>query len=120
MNPGVIKMLRFIFILVSLSSVSLDAKALQESPNTPAMAVATIDEAEEATSEDLSVLNQQLDINTATESQWQTVKGVGPKKAKAILEYKALIGGFKSVDDLLGVRGIGQKALAKMRPMLKV
>ena len=71
-------------------------------------------------SKDLSELNTKIDINEATEADWITLKGIGPKRAKAILEYKKQIGGFKTVEDLLGVRGIGQKALAKMRPMLKV
>ncbi len=74
----------------------------------------------EPQSRDLAVLNTQIDINSATEQEWVSLKGIGPKRAKAILEYKKQIGGFKSVDDLLGVRGIGQKALSKMRPMLKV
>lgn len=71
-------------------------------------------------SKDLSILNSQININSATVRDWISIKGVGPKKAAAIIEYREMIGGFKSIDELMGVRGIGQKALAKMRPMLKL
>lgn len=53
-----------------------------------------------------SVANK-IDLNTATESTLETVPGIGPKRAQAILAYRAEHGGFTSVSQLLQIRGIG-------------
>jgi competence protein ComEA len=53
-----------------------------------------------------SVTNK-IDLNTATESTLETVPGIGPKRAQAILSYRAQHGGFTSVSQLRQVRGIG-------------
>ena len=49
-----------------------------------------------------------------------TVNGIGPKKAEAIVEARKSRGGFKSVDDIVDVRGIGPAQLEKLRPHLRV
>lgn len=61
-----------------------------------------------------------VDLNTASQAQLETIKGVGPAKAKAILEYRAKNGPFKSVDDLDKVKGFGKKTVDKMRPEVTV
>jgi comEA protein len=61
-----------------------------------------------------------LDVNTATLEQLVMVKGIGPSKAAAILKYRKQIGGFKTIEELVGVRGIGDKALKKLRLSLHV
>lgn len=58
----------------------------------------------------------QIDLNRATLIELQELPGVGPATAQHILEHRAEIGGFKSVDDLDGVKGIGPKKLEKIRP----
>ncbi|KAF0101576.1 MAG: competence protein ComEA [bacterium] len=45
-----------------------------------------------------------VDINSATQSELEAVKGIGPAKAKAIVEHRQKSGPFKSVDDLTAVR----------------
>ena len=57
-----------------------------------------------------------IDLNRATLIELQQLPGVGPATAQKILEHRAEIGGFKSVDDLDGVKGIGPKKLEKIRP----
>lgn len=47
-----------------------------------------------------------IDLNTATQAQLEGVKGLGPAKAKAIIEYRSKNGPFKSVDDIKKVQGI--------------
>lgn len=49
----------------------------------------------------------QVNINTATAQELQTLNGIGPAKANAIIEYRNANGPFKSVEDLKNVRGIG-------------
>jgi len=59
-----------------------------------------------------------VDLNSATSEELQTLKGVGPAKAKAILDYRDKNGPFKSVDDLDAVKGFGAKTVEKLRPEL--
>ena len=50
-----------------------------------------------------------VNINTATVGELKTLKGVGEKKAEAIIEYRKKNGSFKTKEDLMKVRGIGKK-----------
>ena len=59
-----------------------------------------------------------IDINSASSVQLQEVPGIGPATADKILAMRKSYGAFKSVDDLLSVRGIGPKRLEKMRKYL--
>ena len=52
-----------------------------------------------------------VNINTATLEELQTIKGIGKKKAEAILQYRKEHGAFRTNEDLLQVKGIGKKAL---------
>lgn len=61
-----------------------------------------------------------IDINTADAKTLETLHGIGPAKAKAIVEYRAQHGAFKSVDDLAAVEGIGSKLLTQLRGELTV
>ncbi len=56
-----------------------------------------------------------LNINTAGSNELQTLKGVGPVTAQRIIDYRTQIGRFDNVDQLLEVKGIGEKTLAKFR-----
>ena len=64
--------------------------------------------------------DQPVNINTADVKTLDTVKGIGPKKAQAIVDYRTKHGPFKSVDDLANVPGIKGKTLDKMRANLTV
>jgi len=61
-----------------------------------------------------------ININTANSEQLQQVPGIGPATAQKILQMRKSYGPFKSVDDLLAIRGLGQKRLNKMRKYLTV
>ena len=56
-----------------------------------------------------------ISINSADQSTLEKLNGVGPVKAAAIVEYREKEGAFKSVDDLVKVKGIGAKTLEKNR-----
>jgi competence protein ComEA len=61
-----------------------------------------------------------VSLNTATAEQLETLDGVGPATSRKILEYRAAKGGFRSVDDLASIPGIGPKRLAALRPRVRV
>jgi competence protein ComEA len=52
-----------------------------------------------------------VDINNADAKTLQTLDGVGPAKAQAIIEYRQANGPFKSAEDLVKVQGIGERTL---------
>ena len=68
----------------------------------------------------ISLAYAAVNLNTATVDELDAVKGIGPSKAKAIVDYRAKNGSFKSVDDLKGVKGFGDKSVAKLRSELTV
>jgi competence protein ComEA len=63
---------------------------------------------------------QPVNLNTATPDQLDTLDGVGPETARKIMAYRVQHGGFRSVDELDQVPGIGAKRLAALRPLVRV
>ncbi|HEM5301334.1 TPA: helix-hairpin-helix domain-containing protein [Streptococcus suis] len=61
-----------------------------------------------------------VNLNTATEADLQTISGIGSKRAADIIAYREANGGFKSVDDLNNVSGIGDKTMESIRPYVTV
>jgi len=61
-----------------------------------------------------------INLNFASAAELQQVPGIGPSTADKILEMRKSYGAFKSVDDLLAIKGIGPKRLNKMRKYLTV
>ncbi|ROS54565.1 ComEA family DNA-binding protein [Frigoribacterium sp. PhB24] len=61
-----------------------------------------------------------VDLNLADDAALRTLPGVGPATAAAILSWRDDNGRFRSVDDLLGVPGIGPKTLEKLRDRVRV
>lgn len=64
--------------------------------------------------------NDRIRLNQASLQQLQQLSGIGEKKAQAILDYRQKNGGFKSVDELQNIKGIGPKLLAKNRDRLSL
>jgi len=61
-----------------------------------------------------------LDLNGATLTELDGLPGIGPALAQRILDERARVGGFRRVDDLLDVRGIGEKTLSRFRAYVYV
>jgi len=61
-----------------------------------------------------------VNINTATQEEIETLSGIGPVKAKSIVDYRKAHGGFKSVDELENVDGIGAATLNNLRKDVSV
>jgi competence protein ComEA len=60
-----------------------------------------------------------VNVNTATLDELTALPGIGEKRAQAILDMRKEKGGFKSVDELTEVKGIGPANLEKLRPYLR-
>jgi competence protein ComEA len=63
---------------------------------------------------------EKVNLNTATVEQLQTLPGIGPATAKKILEHRSKVGKFAKVEELLNVKGIGEKKFQKMKDRLVV
>jgi len=74
----------------------------------------------EATYEDYHSSSDLIDLNSATAEMLQSLPGIGPKTAQAILSYREDKGGFRSIEELLEVKGIGPKKMEKIRPLITV
>lgn len=61
-----------------------------------------------------------ISINGASQAQLERLPGVGPSTATKIIEYRRINGRFKSIDELLAVKGIGEAKLRKLRPYVRL
>lgn len=61
-----------------------------------------------------------INLNTATQEQLESLNGIGPAKAEAILSHREEHGPFSSVDELVQVSGIGEKTLEQLRDQVTV
>ncbi|MFC1770601.1 helix-hairpin-helix domain-containing protein [Candidatus Margulisiibacteriota bacterium] len=64
-------------------------------------------------------INNPININSATQAELVLIPGIGPSTAKRILEERNNSGGFKSIEDLLKVKGIGAKKIEKIKPYIQ-
>jgi competence protein ComEA len=67
-----------------------------------------------------AVAKAPVNLNTATIDQLQTLPGIGRATAQRILEYRQKAGGFKKIEELMNVKGIGEKSFLKLKPLIAV
>ena len=96
----------------------LDGAALDEVPvlyeEAPAIAVLA-DDPGRAEPKD-----SRIDINTASEEELCTLKGIGPTKAAAIVAYRQSYGGFVCIEEIMEVKGIGEGTFEKIREFIYI
>ena len=61
-----------------------------------------------------------VNLNTATAAQLEMLPGVGPATAQRIMEYRQKSGGFKKVEELMNIRGIGEASFLKLKALVSV
>ncbi len=64
--------------------------------------------------------NAKININTATIKELTTLKGIGKKKAKSIVEHREKAGPFATIEDLKNVKGVGDKIFNKIKDQIAV
>jgi competence protein ComEA len=69
---------------------------------------------------DSATLTGTVNVNTATTDELQLLPGIGESRARAVVEMRKRRGGFKSINELTEVKGIGEAALAKLRPFARI
>ena len=64
--------------------------------------------------------NAIVNLNTATAAELQTLPGVGAATARLILDHRQKNGGFKKIEELMTIKGIGEKSFLKIKPRVTV
>jgi len=100
-----ISVISFLILSLGAASSSIAAEAPSANPVNKAAAVAP---------------KGLININTANVEELTELKGVGPKKAEAIVAWRKENGNFKNVDDLLEVKGIGEATLEANRDIISI
>ena len=62
----------------------------------------------------VALAQNKIDINTATQTQLEMLNGIGPSTAAAIIDYRQQHGAYKQVEDLINVKGIGEKKFMRI------
>jgi competence protein ComEA len=61
-----------------------------------------------------------INVNSASVAQLEALPGIGRATAERIVEYRQKNGGFKKLEDLMNVQGIGEKSFLKLKPLITV
>ena len=102
--------MRALFVLLALAALAVAPVAAQQKPAAPKSSAA----------KNAPTASAPLNINTATSAQLETLPGLGKAVAERIVEYRDKNGNFKKVEDLMNVKGIGEKSFLKLKPLITV
>src|SRR5688500_10159350 len=66
------------------------------------------------------VANEVVNLNSATAAQIASLPGIGPKTADLVVQYRVKNGPFKKIEEIMNVRGVGEKSFLKIKDRLTV
>ena len=61
-----------------------------------------------------------VNLNTSNATQIASLPGIGPKTAESIIQYRQKNGGFKKIEEIMNVRGVGEKSFLKIKSLITV
>jgi competence protein ComEA len=106
--------MRVLLMLLAVAAMAVIPVAAAQQAKSPAPA------SKSAATSKAAPAPASINLNTATQAQLEALPGVGPKAAQAILDYRKQNGNFKKIEDLMNVKGFGEKTFLKLKPMLTV
>jgi competence protein ComEA len=101
--------MRIASVLAICSTVLFTSAVVSASQQSPA-----------ATAPNAASSKAAINLNAATVDQLETLPGIGRKTAERIIEHRSKSGGFKRIEDLMNVKGIGEKSFLKLKPLVVV
>ena len=100
--------MRLLFVVLGLVAIAVAVPAAQKPSTSRARSTATVP------------ASAPVNLNTATQAQLESLPGIGPSAAQRILEYRQKNGSFKKIEDLMNVKGIGEKSFLKLKPLVSI
>ena len=67
-----------------------------------------------------ATMADRVDLNTASQQALEALPGIGPRTAELIISYRDEHGGFKKVEELMNIRGIGERTFLRLRELVQV
>ena len=107
--------MRVLLMLLAVMAMAIVPAAAAQEPKTPAPAAKAA-----RASKPAAAPASPINLNTATQAQLEALPGVGAKAAQRILDYRKQNGPFKKIEDLMNVKGFGEKTFLKLKPSLTV
>ena len=111
-------------VFIALADSVANANALVPAPHPRLVAADTVPKPKKTdadsvdTDDSASMETGRLNVNLASERQLTMLPGIGPALAGRIVAHRATVGRFKGPADLLGIKGIGKKTLARFEGMI--
>jgi comEA protein len=88
--------------------------------NTSSTVIETVQKVAGSSTESQSQPSGKININTANQSQLESLPGIGPVIAKAIIDYRIAHGGFKSIEEINNVKRIGDQTYGKIKDLITI
>jgi competence protein ComEA len=113
------KMRRILFAIATFLLATTASPVLSQTPKSEAPPKAVKTTASRAPAAKATA-SSPVNINSASVAQLQTLPGIGASTAQRIVDYRQKNGAFKKIEELMNVKGIGEKSFLKLKPVVTV